>query len=401
MAWLMVASDRQKDSSPWYLLGLSGLLCVGLSVPVVRPPWLTPYAGQVQLENAIPGDAPGWQVRLDLRDHPFRTSDDARAVLNQLTKLGDDLPAEIVSQAMDGRVHLQRSAEKNDLSLTPLSPLTGPGRITGDPLFEGSPMAIFEWSRDARIVRGNLYRSTKASRLYSGRLVSVLPFPTLMPPGDDQSVGFQLKDIGFLPNDCERVLSIDPKLIRFPTRYRVPILEAWKRWEFSPFKTLGPSIGPAMTFAKWRGESLFSFALKDSKPITDFIDKRYPPSVIPTTSRWSFGTRVSGFDPDGPAWFLRGDHVVATVVGGTERLDQLMQTLHANEGSFRRDSALLSELQRLSTTESGWHLFVLMADPTQAFQWGALVRWPSTDTSQANGFLVIEIPSEESRKSPL
>lgn len=263
-----------------------------------------------------------------------------------------------------------------------------PRELTTDKVFGGSPAAVFEWSKRAFAVRGNLFRRVDDSRLLSGRLVGALPFSGIQGTGD----GFPLDRLGLVPSDVQALLAIDPTVLRFHSRFRDSVQQEWDRWEFTPFSTLGTALGPCLVYMRWHGDALFSLGVKDIPAVEKAIAKRFPESVIRTAATWSHGARIRGFNPDGPAWLLRGDTLLASKSGGTARLvEALTSAMEARETGSKGPSPMMKELKRLAATEPGWHVMVLKADPGSPVHWAAILRWPEPTMSRVTGFVVVEL----------
>lgn len=266
---------------------------------------------------------------------------------------------------------------------TPQEPARSP--LSRDPLFDGSPAAVWEWSQGAFLMRGNLYSRDSRFGLFSGRVMGSLPFSGLLPTGD----GFSLGGLRYFPHQVEKMVVIDPSLLRLAPLYRERLQKEWDRWEFFPFQELTGAIGRSMAYLRWKEESLFLFHLRDRATIEKEIARRFPDSVVSSKTLRAFGALIRGFEPHGPAWVLRGDTVIATPSGGVQRIEELLQ-LTMSDRSFHKPSALLSELQRLATDSQGWHAVILYNETKAPLRWGALVRWPEPGVSRVSGFLVIE-----------
>jgi hypothetical protein len=367
------------QAGPWRLLVTVGLLALALVAMRPEPGFQPTSAGRASLSRALRPDQPGWQMQMDLKGLGW-TVEQAERALSELS--GQQVKLADQSNQL---LHLTQ-LEGQPLSVDPATRQVS--RSDPDPVFGGKPSLVFEWSKRAFTLRGTLFRSTGTSRLLSGRLVGVLPFTGLA--GSDE--GFTLDQLGPLPGDLDRLLAIDPTTLRFLSTYRTPIQEQWNRWEFYPFKTLRTALGPALVYARWKGETLFCIGVKEPDTVTRAIEQRFPESVIRTAVRWSHGARLRGFDPDGPAWLLRGDHLLATPTGGTQRLDSALSAALEPRKPFARESSnLLTELARLAATEDGkWHLVVAVKDPQRGYQWGAVLRWTRRKGTGATGFLVVD-----------
>lgn len=383
--WQVIAVTRQRSQSrtasvPWRLLITSALL--GAAVVLGRPePGSQPTAaGRAQLSSLLKPTQPGWQMQLDPRaldlgpDRLQQTLESVAGPVN-LTEFGDS----------DDRLINLVEIEGSPLSVTPSAPTArGPG---SDKLFGGSPAVVFEWSKRAFAVRGNLYKRVGASSVLAGRLVGTLPFVGIQGTGP----GFRVDQLGLVPSEVEALVAIDPTVLRFLSRFRDPVQKEWDRWEFTPFSTLGTALGPCLVYMRWHGEALFSLGVKDIPTVEKAIAKRFPESVIRTAATWSNGARIRGFNPNGPAWLIRGDTLLASKSGGTTRLaEALASAMKARE---TRPSPLMTELARLSASEPGWHAMVIKADPGSAVRWAAVLRWPEPTMSRVEGFVVVELLS--------
>lgn len=374
--------SNDRPSFPWRTLVAGGVLGAALILSAPEPDRGPKTAGRARLTEGLKAGQSGWQMVIDRKALGWG-SDRLQTTLGRI--IGEPVPLPPTAETL---VHLSRPAGKPVLAIDQDPSPAGPR--SSDAVFGGGPSLVFEWQRGAFNLKGNLYASSGASAILSGRLIGVLPFSGLSGFGD----GFRLDQLGPLPADATRLLAIDPAVLTFPSTYRVPIQQQWDRWEFFPFETLGKAIGPAMVYARWRGEALFSIAVKDMATVSKAIEQRFPESVIRGDASWSHGARLRGLQPEGPAWVLRGDHLLATRTGGTSRLRAaLSQALGAGgvaPRAFGRGPGLMAELQRLAGTEKGWHLLLVMAEPDSPVHWAVLLRWPLEQSSGIAGFLVIE-----------
>jgi hypothetical protein len=368
---------KEQASFPWRMLLAGGMVGAALLLTTPDPSATPTTAGRARLTDSIPPGQSGWQVVIDRQAVGWRP-EQLHSCLQSL--LG--VPVEAVPG--EGSLWHLRQTGKGSPSVSQEAPPTTPR--ARDPIFGSGPSVVFEWARGPFNVKGNLYASAGRSSTLVGRLLAVLPFQGISGFGE----GFQLDQIGPLPDDLERLLVIDPAVVSFPTTYRIPIQKQWDRWEFFPLKTLGKAVGPVLVYARWRGEALFSIGVKDRSAVKALIDQRFPESVIKGQVRWVLGSRLRELKPDGPAWLLRGDHLLVTRVGGIKRLGAALSD--ALDRSHRRTSAsseLMAELRRLAGNEKGWHLVLLQAEPERQLQWAALLRWPVEESSSLSGFLVV------------
>jgi hypothetical protein len=372
-------AEPGKASLPWRLLAVSGLL--GLALAALGPdPGLHPTtSGRAQLNSVIdPGD-PGWQIQLDPRALGL-SHGQIQGTLTDLLGGG----ASLAGLPGDHLVTLTRLDSAGRVTVAASEEARKPSVV--DPLFGGTPSAVFEWTRGAYTVRGNLFAKSGTSGVLSGRLVGSLPFSGLQGAGD----GFTWDSLGLMPPDFERLVAIDPTILRFQSTYREPIQRQWDRWEFFPLATLGKAIGPALVYAHWRGQALFSIGVRDVATVRAAIDKRFPAPLIRTGARWSYGTRLRGFEPDGPAWLLRGDSLLATRTGGTKRLEAALVGALSKQRSFESKARFMDEIQRLASVEAGWHVVLILRDPSSALDWAALIRWPDVSGSRVTGYIVVQ-----------
>ena len=360
---------------------MSGLLGLGLAASGQRGRLQPVRAGRAQLTQVLQPTQPGWQIQLDAGALGLADFGQTRRLLNSLC--GEELTRAELRQVQQGIVNISRLEGQTQAAVTP-QPV--PERLPPeDAVFGGTPAAVFEWSQAGVVMRGNLYYRPDAPGVLAGKLLGVLPFAGLSATGE----GFAFESADFLPAQPERAVVIDASLLRLPLDHKERLLREWARWEFLPLSSLGTAIGPTIGYARWRGEGLFSIALTDRPAVEQMIDKRFPDSVVPTTVRRVAGSRIRGFDPDGPAWVFRGDHLLVSKGGGTERVAQALQSILSGDSSFESPSPLVQELRRLAALEKGWHIMVLMTDPKANLHWGALLRWRRPGVDEVTGYLVV------------
>ena len=377
----MKPAKSAKASFPWLLLVTGSSLGLAMVLAGPKPGFQTTTAGRAQLTRALAPNQPGWQFQIDPVGLGLN-------IPETQTLLSSILQEEVQLSPQDGApLFSLTKIDGSELSVLAEPPV---GRPPGaDKLFGGGPSIVFEWSKKAFNVRGTLFSKSGTSTLLSGRLVGTLPFTGIQAAGP----GFAFDRIGLLPPDIDSLMAIDPTILRFLATYREPVQKEWDRWEFLPFTTLGKALGPALVYARWRGEALFCIGVKDMAAVETEISKRFPEAVIRTAARWSYGSRIRGFDPDGPAWLLRGDVLLATKIGGTRRLESALQSVldkQDNATPFVQPNRLMPELARLAATESGWHIVIIKSEPDSPIHWGALIRWPEDALGQAVGYLVVE-----------
>lgn len=380
-------SHSSNASAPWRLLlagALAGLTVV-LSLPDPRSQPGT--AGRAQLSKTLPPSQPGWQMQVDPKALGL-----SQARLGQLlSSLGNPITLPSM-ETDDSRLLNLEQIEGKPPAIVATEPTAR--RVVSDKIFGGGPSVVFEWSKRAYVIRGNLFHKVGTPNILAGHLVGALPFSGIQCEGP----GFSLDQLGLVPPDVERLVAIDPTILRFPSLYRDAVQKEWDRWEFTPFQTIGNALGPCLVYMRWHGDSLFSLGLKDIPAVETAIAKRFPEAVIHTAATWSYGVRVRGFDPQGPAWAIRGDTLLASKSGGTARLiSALTSAMQARESAYK-DSPLLAELQRLGATEPGWHVVVMMANPDSPIHWAAALRWPEPTMTRVNGFLVVQLNLTDAKR---
>lgn len=327
------------------------------------------FVGQAQLirDDSIPSGV--WQVNADVRNSP-----ELKALLETfVTNPGDDLEGPIWS-IVDG------AASSRELP-QPLRP------DSEDLLFPGGPRLVVEWSKGAQLLQAILYQ--RQSKLLAGRIRGVVPSSGLIarPPGDKLDI---LREV---PADLERLAWISVSSLQLPPLYKSALEDAWKRWEFFPLQEFGPMLGPGLALMEWKGRRHVIVQLKDAEAAQKAIERRFSSAVVKMHSGLSYGVRVSGFNPSGPAWFVRGDSVTAVSEGGTSCLSDLLA--HRLDPEKKRPEPLYpeltEELERLAGSQPGWHLCLADFSSKAPFPWAALVRWPVQKSTQIEGYLVVDL----------
>jgi hypothetical protein len=267
------------------------------------------------------------------------------------------------------------------------------------PDFSGQPRAAFRQSSESFQIEGELFDSDRGATLISGPVRVQASTRFLAPrPGP----GVTLDVLRFLPPDVDRALLIDTRSVRLPAALKDALRQQLKRWGFDPFTALGTTLSSPLCYADWRGGSLLLSGIESTELFEDEIEGRFPRAVISTTAAWAAGTRIVGFDrASKPAWFIRGDYLVATPDGGVERLAGMLKGRFENTASFLGHPPLIGELERLSALRKGWHVCIIERSPESAIHWVLLLAWDKNKPGTANGYLATELrPTKEAKDSP-
>ncbi len=176
------------------------------------------------------------------------------------------------------------------------------------------------------------------------------------------------------------------------------LFKDWERWEFFPREAFLEALGPAAVYAKWRSQDLFLFELKNQRQAESLIQARFPTSVIKTVTRRSFGTQIRGFPDGGPAWYIRKGRLLALPQGGVDLAQGLLTELLAQDRSFQTPSSLMVEMERLLRTRDDWIVCVIERSPQSPLHWAVLLRWSSSNSRRAEGFLVLEVQHPKARE---
>lgn len=370
-------SGQKAAPLPWRVLGASALLA--LSLP--HFPHLTAgrdfdSRGRAELERSLRGVS-GWQAVVDVG--ALARQDRGRLFERlQNSSLTLALPERISD--LSG-LRFQRLGSKSmELFSAPLSSPTVPSS-----LFSHGPVAVGEALDPAGSASFQLYRHAFVPRLYSGRLQGRWQAYGSALSGQ----GFGLQQLGPLPPRVDRLLSVDSSVLSLASPFRERLEKAWRRWEFATLEELAKAFGPNLTYLRWKERTYFSLATKQPEQVSTVIAKRFPSSVVPTSVARVQGTRIQGFDPDGPSWAQRGDYLFAVRSGGTTALGEFLTA--ALKPSPGHASQLWRELERLTSTERGWHLLVKTHSQELGLTWAAALRWPSPGEAEFSGYLVVEM----------
>lgn len=370
-----------ESGLPWRLLGVSLLLAVALPYGHSKMRSFGPrYSGRAEITQSLLGRAKGWQLVVDRRALGAENLEILTTALGE--RLSLELPSDIGAPRGHGARQLisLRSLE----GARPIVSEAGVGReLPRDPLFAGGPLLAGEWTDRQASLRATLHRHSRDDGMFSGRLRG--SWPALGSALKDQ--GFPLQRLGPIPESVERLVAIDASLIALSSPFGEKLEKSWRRWEFATVEELRKALGPSLTYLQWEGRTYFCLSMLRPETVARTLAKRFPASVVPTAAVRAQGARIKGFDPDGPAWAIRGDYLLATRGGGTASLEKYLgSALHPE----RKPSRLWAELQRLALTEPGWHLVLLTQVPELGATWAALVRWPKAGDSEFTGFVVIE-----------
>lgn len=255
------------------------------------------------------------------------------------------------------------------------------------PNFSGSPRVVFKWAKEAFSVNGALFQSPSDPTLLSGTIHAVLPYQGFhaSPPGHS------LNSMNELPWDVERLALVDVEALQLPPLYRAKLEKAWKQWEFFPLQRLGKVVGPSLLYARWRGTDFVALQLRSAKEAHKAIEQRFPSSVVKRDITRSYGTKIQGYNPDGPAWFVRGDTLVANREGGTGPLVDMLKARFGPGSEERKETDLRREIERLAGTQAGWHICLIDRSQKVPFSWAVLLRWPVSRSTLVTGYVIVDL----------
>lgn len=358
----------ESDNSRVFPLWLMALAVVGYLVLPHFDSGDTTFVGQAQLvrDESVPVER--WQINADVRNSPRLAK-----LLGSLSQQPTPPPEGPLWSIIDGKATVQELPQP-------------PRPETEDPLFPGGPRLVAEWKNDAQFVQAILYQRPKF--ILAGRLRGAFPSPGLIarPPGEPLSI---LREV---PADLERLAWINISTLQLPPLYKEKLEKAWQRWEFFPLRELGPILGPGLALMEWNNRRHVLVQLRDTGEAQRAIDRRFSSAVVKSDSRRSYGVKVEGFDPEGPAWYIRGDSLTAVASGGTKSLAELLShRLDPEKKAGPLYPELTKELERLAGTEPGWHVCLIDCSPEAPFPWAALIRWPAKRSTRIEGFLVIDM----------
>lgn len=357
-----------KAQIPFALLLLCSALFLIIQQVGVERPWTPPFMGQAHLSQ-VDSD---WEFVFDTRAWP------------ELESLKPYLP--LSSRSLEGgKIYRWGENGRESFTASRRKSVSAPG-----------PRVSIAYARDGLELRTELSQAQVGIGLLSGPIKAKLPSEFFRP----ESTGVGLQALRLLPLDVERVLLVDTQGIQIPEFLWQALKKDWKRWEFEPHLSLKGALASPFCYADWRGHSLLICALNSPSALQEELARRFPSSLIQSTARWSQGHRILGFQEDrNPAWYFRGDFLLATPVGGTDRLVDLLD-YRSRDLSFRAPDRFFAELQRLGESEKGWHLCIIERSAEKAIHWAALLRWSDADSGLAEGYLIIK-PNPLSRDPQL
>ena len=360
----MKAFERRpaKGQIPVALLLLCGALFLTIQQIGPARPWTPPFMGQANLSQV---DSSDWEFVFDTRAWP------------DLEKLNLVLPPSSPSLER-GRIYRWQESGLESFEAS-----------RGKSTFASGPRASLAYDRGGLEFMAQLYQNQVGVALMSGPIRAKLPSEFFRP----ESSGVDLEALRMLPLDVERVLLVDTQGIQVPEALWLALQKEWKRWEFEPQVTLQGAFASPFVYALWRGDSVLMCALNSPAALQEELARRFPSSLIPSTVRWSQGHRILGFQEQrNPSWYFRGDFLVATPEGGTDRLVEFLEYRN-RDLAFRKRDRFFAELQRLAEGEKGWHLCIIERSAEKPIHWAALLRWSDSVSGQAEGYLIVDTNS--------
>ena len=375
----------------WRLLGFSAVVGMGFALSsVLFEASPLPSPGRAELIQPLPTSyGTAWQIVFDpvalglSKTSSMSWLDDGAQLATTYQKVfGSELTPELRLGAGSQLIRVVGS-DSVERPLGSLQPANRPK--AENPLFHGTPVVAGEWTDRTHAVRFHLYHANAfQTSLLVGPIQGRWDLQGFTPSG----LGFPLSHVTRPPENVTQLVSVDSQALKVPQAQAAAMKEALKRWELPDVDWALQHLGPALTYLKWQDSSYFVLGVRDRPAMEALIAKRFPTTVVPTTTQRAEGVKIQGFQSDeGPAWAFRGDHLFASRHGGT---DQLAEYLRATIGEKSKStSSLWSELERLAPTQQGWHLLILQAKTNQGLPWAALIRWSSP--SELTGYLVVQL----------
>lgn len=381
---------HQPSRPPWRLLGFSALLALAIPYCTSQMAFLqTRFSGRAAIFDAASVARPGWQLVIDKRAA-------TAGGMGELLELFEQQVVAAKPSPGPGTDLLQYEKRVDQpVKVSRLKPTSTP---ESDPLFSGGPALAGAWADASGSASITLYSHASERRLYSGRLVgSWAAFGAGL-----SGPGFALDRLGPRPDSVERLVAVDASIISAASPFRDPLEKSWKRWEFMSLDELQSLLGPSLTYLRWRDRSYFSLALPKPELASQMLAKRFPPSVIPTGLVRTQGARIQGFEPEGPAWSVRGDFLLASRSGGPLALSEYLESALAPAS---KPSPFWDELRRLAASQSGWHLLLVYSWEELGCRLAFLARWPEPGQPAFQGFTLLEtepnqIPASQLRNGP-
>jgi len=265
-------------------------------------------------------------------------------------------------------------------------------------LFSGRPRVAFRQSVLETQIEGELFDAPSGANLISGPVRVTIPSQFLAPRiGTAPSLDI----LRLLPYDVEKVLFLDTASLALPEDLKEALRTQWKRWEFEPLTEFRTVLASPFCYAQWRGGALLMSGIKWNEGFQSQVESRFPRSVISSKGTWSAGTQVKGFEREHkPAWFVRGDYLVASPKGGVERLAEMLSTRFERAKSFRKTSPLIREMERLSSPEKGWHVCIIERSPKSPIHWILVLTFDRESVGNAHGYLIVELRPDSNRPNP-
>lgn len=265
----------------------------------------------------------------------------------------------------------------------------GPQLATGVP-FQGTPRAALRSRKNGFSLESELYQS-RDRLVLSGPLVVDIDSSFFARHSD----GLPLDCLATLPRDTEKAVVLDISAVRIPQQLEKTLLKELERWEFRPSLSLARGLRTPLCYARWDGAAIIMMGLQNASAVKQELASRYPPSLIKTAATWAEGTRIVGLDRDRkPAWYFRGDQLVATPTGGVDRLARFL-TQRYQAGSLSLSPGFDREFQRLANSQKGWHLCAIENSSEARTRWAVLLRWQPARRDRAEGYLLVQLGTKK------
>jgi len=258
-------------------------------------------------------------------------------------------------------------------------------------LFQGEPGLVARYRSEEVSIQANLYQAATGLGHLSGPIEVTVGSDLVKP----NLKGVSLDALDQLPLSADKILLADRTCLLIPGDLKSKMKEQWERWEFFPYEDLNGVLGNTVVVSMWEGGAVLLAEVESQTRVRELIEKRFPDSVIRTTSSIVQGTTVTGFyQGRKPAWCFWGDYLIATPEGGVDRLSGFLEERFQNALSFRPESFLAGEVRRLGGRETGWHLCLIEKDRGRSIRWAVLLRWSDLENRTARGFLTVEVLPE-------
>ena len=255
-------------------------------------------------------------------------------------------------------------------------------------------LVTFFWQDRALEMKGAIQPSSVHRLVYSGAVKARFRLEGFQP----KPPGFPTEELARIPKATQRFMILDTRGLRLPESFQDKLSKEWKKWEFSPFTDLLPSLSSPFVLLESAEGSIFEWRLRSPKKVEAFLNKRYPKSVLKIQNQWSYGTKVRGFEKQrGPAWAIRSGALIATSVGGLERIDAFLRAKLEGPSLFGPSDMMAEEMSKLAGNQTGWNVCLYEHNEQLGMRWLLLLKWSGQTGAPGKGYLLVDVGSHRER----